>query len=101
MQETWVQFLGWEDPLEGGMSTHSSVLAWRIPMNRGAWQAAVPYGWNIRLCSGVEVSMFYFIMHTVVVVRSLSRVRLCNPVNCSTPGFPVIPYLSLSLVYLF
>ena len=30
-QETWVQFLGWEDPLEEGMATHSSILAWRIP----------------------------------------------------------------------
>ena len=31
MQEIWVPSLGWEDPLEKGMSTHSSVLAWRIP----------------------------------------------------------------------
>ena len=34
-----VQSLGWEDPLEEGMATHSSILAWRIPMDRGAWQA--------------------------------------------------------------
>ena len=31
MRETWVQFLGWEDPLEKGKSTHSSIPAWRIP----------------------------------------------------------------------
>ena len=31
MQETWVQSLGQEDPLEKGMATHSSILAWRIP----------------------------------------------------------------------
>ena len=31
MQETQVQSLGWEDPLEKGMTTHSSILAWRIP----------------------------------------------------------------------
>ena len=31
MQETWVWFLGWEDPLEKGMASHSSILAWRIP----------------------------------------------------------------------
>ena len=31
MQDTWVRFLGWEDPLEEGMATHSSILAWRIP----------------------------------------------------------------------
>ena len=31
MWETWVQSLDWEDPLENGMATHSSILAWRIP----------------------------------------------------------------------
>ena len=31
MQETWLQSLGWEDPLDMGMATHSSILAWRIP----------------------------------------------------------------------
>ena len=41
MRETWVQSLGWEDPLEEVMATHSSILAWRIPMDRGAWRAAV------------------------------------------------------------
>ena len=40
-RETWVRSLGWEDPLEEGMGTHSSVLAWRIPMDRGAQQAVV------------------------------------------------------------
>ena len=32
---------GWEDPLEEGMATHSSILAWRIPTDRGAWRATV------------------------------------------------------------
>ena len=41
MQETWIQPLGWEDPLEEGMATHFSILAWRIPMDRGAWWATV------------------------------------------------------------
>ena len=41
MRGTWVRSLGWEDPLEEGMATHSSILAWRIPVDRGAWQAAV------------------------------------------------------------
>ena len=41
MWETWVCFLGWEDPLEQGMATQSSILAWRILMDRGAWRAAV------------------------------------------------------------
>ena len=41
VQETWVRSLGWEDSLEKGMATHSSILAWRIPMDRGAWWATV------------------------------------------------------------
>ena len=41
VQETWVQSLVLEDPLGKGMATHSSILAWRIPMDREAWQATV------------------------------------------------------------
>ena len=41
MEEIWAQSLGWEDPMEEGMATHSSILAWRITMNRGAWWATV------------------------------------------------------------
>ena len=41
MRETWVQSLGWEDPLKEAMTTHSSIFAWRIPMDRGAWRAPV------------------------------------------------------------
>ena len=41
MQKTWVRSLSWEDSLEEGMATHSSIPAWRIPMDRSAWQATV------------------------------------------------------------
>ena len=37
MPETWVRSLDWEDPLEEGVVTHSSILAWRIPRDKGAW----------------------------------------------------------------
>ena len=37
MQETWVRFLGWEDPLEKEMATHSSILAWIIPWSEDPW----------------------------------------------------------------
>ena len=37
MRETWVQSLGWEDPLEEAIATHSRILDWRIPVDRGAW----------------------------------------------------------------
>ena len=41
MQDTWVRSLGWDNPLEESMTTHSSILAWRILMDRGAWRATV------------------------------------------------------------
>ena len=41
MWETWVQSLGWEDPLKEGMAIHSSTLAWYNPMDRGTWLAMV------------------------------------------------------------
>ena len=41
MRETWVHSLGQEDPLKEGMAAHSSPFAWRIPMDREAWQTAV------------------------------------------------------------
>ena len=39
--ETWVRSLGWEDLLEKGTVTHSSILAWRILMDKGTWRATV------------------------------------------------------------
>ena len=63
MQETWVRSLGWED-LEEGTATHSSILAWRIPMERGAWQATV-YG-------VAELDM------TEQLIFSLSHTLTCN-----------------------
>ena len=41
VRETWIRSLGWEDPLEKRKATLSNILAWRIPMDRGAWQAIV------------------------------------------------------------
>ena len=41
IQETWVRSLGRESPLEEGMGTPSSILAWRIPMDREVWWATV------------------------------------------------------------
>ena len=41
MWENWVRSLGWDNPLEEGMATHSSILTWRILIDRGAWQATV------------------------------------------------------------
>ena len=41
MWENWVRSLGWREPLEEAMATHSSILPWKIPMGREAWGATV------------------------------------------------------------
>ena len=46
MRETWVQYLGWEDPLEEDMATHSSILVRRIHMDRGATVLRVTKSWT-------------------------------------------------------
>ena len=48
MQETWVESLGQEDPLEKEMAIHSSILAWKNPMDGGAWQATVHGSQRVR-----------------------------------------------------
>ena len=44
MRETWVQSLGWEDPLEKEMETHSSILAWKIPWTEEPGRLVSPWG---------------------------------------------------------
>ena len=41
MWKTWVRSLSWEEPLEEDLATHCSILAWRIPIDRGAWRVTV------------------------------------------------------------
>ena len=60
MRETWVLSLGREDPLEEGTATHSNILAWRIPMDRGAWQAAV-HGVTKSLTQLKQLSMYAYV----------------------------------------
>ena len=50
VQETWVQSLGWEDPLEKGMATHSSVLTWRSP-----WTEETG-GYSLWGCKGLDMT---------------------------------------------
>ena len=66
MQEIWVRSLGWEDPLEKGLAPHSNILAWKIPMDRGAWQITV---------------------HAAALLQSCST--LYDPIEGSPPGSPV------------
>ena len=56
MQETQVRPLGWEDPLEEAMATYSSILAWRILMDKGAWWVPLWVGSWWAPVHGVEKS---------------------------------------------
>ena len=69
MQETWVQSLGWEDPMEKGKATHSSILAWRIP-----WTVYSPWG-----CKETLVSDFHYAIKFSGLPRKLSgKESACN-----------------------
>ena len=68
MQETWVRSLGGKDSLEKGMATHSSILAWKNSMGRGAWWATVPGVAK----SQTQLSNFNFTFVTFKLSASLS-----------------------------
>ena len=74
MQETWVQCLGWEDPLEKEMATHSSILAWRIP-------------WREESCR-LQSMGSQRVRHDWVTSISLS-LSMCN-VNANLPIYPFL-----------
>ena len=69
MQDMWVRFLGWEDPLEKETATDSSILAWQTPRTEESCR--------LQLSS----------------VQSLSHVQLFAPLKCSMPGYPVLHHL--------
>ena len=66
MQETWVWSLGWKDPLEKGMATHSSILAWRILMDRGTSWATV---------HEVAKSQTRLTKHSIVYLHDLASLK--------------------------
>ena len=108
MQETWVRSLGWEDPLEKRMATHSSILAWRAPWTEepGKLQSMPGYSpWGHKELDTTEqlslmptaisnwgwVSTSYACFYLGNLISSFTHLcpALCNPMNCSTPGLPV------------
>ena len=73
LQEMPVQSLDQEDPLEKEMATHSRILAWRIPVDRGAWQATV---------------------HAAAAAAAAAKLlqscpTMCDPIDGSPPGSPI------------
>ena len=86
MWETWVRSLGWEDLLEEGMATHSSILAWRIPMDRGTWSMGsqrVRHDWvtKHRTQHTVSYPLIYFYCLVLLPGKSHGRRSLvgCSP----------------------
>ena len=61
VRETWVRSLGWEDPLEEGVAAHSSILAWRIPIDRGTWRATVHGVAESDMTEQLSISLFLLI----------------------------------------
>ena len=78
MWETWVQPVGWEDSLEEGMATYSSILAWRIPIDRGAWRVQsmrsqrVGHDWVTKPSTAHPVVLVIFIEDTILSPWELS-----------------------------
>ena len=70
MQETWVQSLGWEDPLEKRMANHSSILAWRIPG------------------TGLSLTTPYSEVNSVLQVAILSIAQLLQHLRCKALAWP-------------
>ena len=75
--ETWVQFLGWEDPPEKGTAVHSSVLAWRIPWAEEPGRLHSPWG-HKELDTTEQLSPFFLKLHFPVFIAFTSlKFYLC------------------------
>ena len=85
MQEMWVRFLGWEDPLEKEIATHSSILAWKIPGTEdpeGLQSMRVTKSWTwlrdkiatkLQIVSGDQQIIFYWIVNICIAVGHIER----------------------------
>ena len=70
MQETWVRFLGWKDPLEKEKATHSSILAWRIPWTWGHKE--------LDTTEGLSFALFHFCLRYKGFVNKISHSLYTN-----------------------
>ena len=91
VQKTWVQSLGWEDFLEEGMAAHSSISAWRIHMDTGAWQAII---------HGVRKSRTWLVIkHSTA--QHLSENILHGIISKSSILFNIGKYNMWYIIYIF
>ena len=91
MQETWVQSLGWEDPLEEGMAIHSSITAWRIPLDRGAWQTTIHGVTESDATEWLSTAQHAFLRVKEKKESEVAQscLTLCDPMDCSLSGSSV------------
>ena len=80
MRETWVRPPGWENPLKEGMATHSGILAWRIPMDSGAWWVTV---------HGVSKSRIRLTKHSVSLLNLLESTEKAMATHPSTLAWEI------------
>ena len=73
MQETWVQSLGWEDPPEKGMATHSNILAWRIPWTEEPGRLSAWGGEESDTTEYLILSLFFIYVDTFIIFCDLSK----------------------------
>ena len=80
--ETWVPSLGWEDPLEEGVATQSSILAWRIPMDRGAWRdtdyGVTPVQIQLKQLSNIYIYCnIYICIYMYIYMHTHTHMHIC------------------------
>ena len=85
VQETWLQFLGGEDPLEKEMATHCSILAWKVPWTKEPGGLQSMGSQRVRHDWATNLQHLHFQLSSV----AQSCPTLCDPTNRSTPGLPV------------
>ena len=81
MQETRVQTMGWKHPLEKGMATHSSILAWTVPMDRRAWWATVH---GIRVGHDLATKLLLYIYTYIYIFQILIHYQLLQDTENSS-----------------
>ena len=92
MWETWVQSLGWEDPLEEDMATHFSILAWRIAMDRGAWWGAVHWGRKDSDVTELLSTAQQYHIPLAFYARDLKPLTECQPLHASYLTAAICPW---------
>ena len=107
VQETRVRSLGGEDPLEEGMETHSNILAWRIPMDRGACglQSRVTKSqndWPTKHSTDCRIWWMAYIHTCEIIERSMVWIFLLLQKICMclfiTPSLPLFAYLQHHII---